>query len=266
VLPYRRGLRPGWLLRIGLLVYDHLGERKLLPPTRVIDLARDPAGVPLKPGLFHTGFEFSDCRVDGLGRKMPAGMTSSKFGEARLGNSSALLRCLVQKSCSCRWSPAARIKRASTSFSTPARGALCRYFDGQKFSPPVLAQPRLPRNRRRLWANAKRAAEALELLHSQSVIHRNIDPWAVITDFGEQSDFRLTGFEWSMRLAASDSPLATLKPSDGRDGVASFGRDWTNLGILVDGIPACCCGRCNANLASQSRHVRRCWVLGSGRR
>jgi hypothetical protein len=36
-----------------------------------------------------------------------------------------------------------------------------------------------------------------------------------------------------MRLAAADSPLASLKPSDGRDGVASFGRDWTNLGILV---------------------------------
>jgi glycerol-3-phosphate dehydrogenase len=64
VLPYRRGLRPAWLLRLGLLVYDHLGGRKLLPPTRVIDLVRDPAGAPLKPGLFHTGFEFSDCRVD----------------------------------------------------------------------------------------------------------------------------------------------------------------------------------------------------------
>jgi glycerol-3-phosphate dehydrogenase len=64
MLPYRRGLRPAWLLRLGLLVYDHLGGRKLLPPTRVIDLAHDPAGAPLKPGLFPTGFEFSDCRVD----------------------------------------------------------------------------------------------------------------------------------------------------------------------------------------------------------
>jgi len=64
VLPYRAGLRPAWLIRLGLFVYDHLGGRKLLPPTRVIDLARDPAGVPLKPGLFRTGFEYSDCRVD----------------------------------------------------------------------------------------------------------------------------------------------------------------------------------------------------------
>ena len=42
VLPYRAGLRPAWLLRLGLFVYDHLGGRKLLPPTRILDLARDP--------------------------------------------------------------------------------------------------------------------------------------------------------------------------------------------------------------------------------
>jgi glycerol-3-phosphate dehydrogenase len=64
VLPYRRGLRPAWMLRLGLFVYDHSGGRKLLPPTRTRDLARDPAGGPLKPGMFRTGFEYSDCRVD----------------------------------------------------------------------------------------------------------------------------------------------------------------------------------------------------------
>jgi glycerol-3-phosphate dehydrogenase len=64
VLPYRPGLRAASLLRLGLFVYDHLGGRKLLPPTRVLDLACDPAGAPLKPGLFRIGFEYSDCRVD----------------------------------------------------------------------------------------------------------------------------------------------------------------------------------------------------------
>jgi len=64
VLPFRRGLRPAWLLRLGLFLYDHMGGRKLLPPTRTLDLARDAAGAPLKPGMFRTGFEFSDCRVD----------------------------------------------------------------------------------------------------------------------------------------------------------------------------------------------------------
>jgi glycerol-3-phosphate dehydrogenase len=64
VLPYRRGLRPAWMLRLGLFLYDHSGGRKLLPPTRTLDLAHDPAGAALKPGLFRTGFEYSDCRVD----------------------------------------------------------------------------------------------------------------------------------------------------------------------------------------------------------
>ena len=64
VLPYRRGLRPAWLLRLALFIYDHLGGRNLLPPTRTLDLARDPAGTSLKLKMFRTGFEFSDCRVD----------------------------------------------------------------------------------------------------------------------------------------------------------------------------------------------------------
>ncbi len=64
VLPHRRGLRPAWMLRLGLFLYDHSGGRKLLPPTRTLDLAHDPAGAPLKPGMFQTGFEYSDCRVD----------------------------------------------------------------------------------------------------------------------------------------------------------------------------------------------------------
>ncbi len=64
VLPHHTGLRPAWLLRLGLFLYDHIGGRKLLPPTRTLDLATDPTGIPLKPGMFHKGFEYSDCRVD----------------------------------------------------------------------------------------------------------------------------------------------------------------------------------------------------------
>jgi glycerol-3-phosphate dehydrogenase len=64
VLPHQTGLRPAWMLRIGLFLYDHLGGRERLPGTRVLDLAADPAGAPLKPGMFATGFEYSDCWVD----------------------------------------------------------------------------------------------------------------------------------------------------------------------------------------------------------
>jgi glycerol-3-phosphate dehydrogenase len=64
VLPHRAGLRPAWMLRIGLFLYDHLGGRQRLPGTRVLDLAVEAAGGPLKAGLFTTGFEYSDCWVD----------------------------------------------------------------------------------------------------------------------------------------------------------------------------------------------------------
>ena len=63
VLPHHKGLRPAWLLRLGLFLYDHIGGRKLLPPTRSLNLASDPAGAPLKPE-FARGFEYSDCWVE----------------------------------------------------------------------------------------------------------------------------------------------------------------------------------------------------------
>ena len=63
VLPHVPGLRPRWLLRLGLFLYDHIGGRKRLPATRSINLARHPAGGPLKPG-FHAAFEYSDGWVD----------------------------------------------------------------------------------------------------------------------------------------------------------------------------------------------------------
>ena len=64
VLPYHKGLRPAWLLRLGLFLYDHLGGRELLPATSTLDLAHDVAGRPLKPGHYSLGFEYSDCWVD----------------------------------------------------------------------------------------------------------------------------------------------------------------------------------------------------------
>ena len=63
VLPYRDGLRPRWLLRLGLFLYDHIGGRHKLPATRSIDLRRDVAGAPLQP-QYRRGFEYSDAAVD----------------------------------------------------------------------------------------------------------------------------------------------------------------------------------------------------------
>ena len=64
VLPHHAGLRPAWLLRLGLFLYDHIGGRHLLPPTRSVDLAHDEVGKPLIANRYKRGFEYSDCFVD----------------------------------------------------------------------------------------------------------------------------------------------------------------------------------------------------------
>ncbi len=63
VLPHHHGLRPWPVIRLGLFLYDHLGGRKILPPTRSVDLANDITGQPLKPE-FVRGYEYSDCWVE----------------------------------------------------------------------------------------------------------------------------------------------------------------------------------------------------------
>jgi len=63
VLPYQKGIRPRWLVRLGLFLYDHIGGRKRLPATRSVNLKTEPAGTPLLPS-FTNGFEYSDCWVD----------------------------------------------------------------------------------------------------------------------------------------------------------------------------------------------------------
>lgn len=63
VMPWARGRRPAWLIRLGLFVYDHLGGRHILPATKRLNLQEDPAGKVLKPHL-KLAYEYSDCWVD----------------------------------------------------------------------------------------------------------------------------------------------------------------------------------------------------------
>lgn len=63
ILPHHDGLRPAWMIRLGLFLYDHLGPRKLLPGSRRLSLRREQAGTVLKP-QYGLGFSYADCRVD----------------------------------------------------------------------------------------------------------------------------------------------------------------------------------------------------------
>jgi glycerol-3-phosphate dehydrogenase len=63
VMPHDPGMRPVWMIRIGLFLYDHLARREVLPGSRTVDLRRHAAGAPLQP-RFTKGFVYSDGWVD----------------------------------------------------------------------------------------------------------------------------------------------------------------------------------------------------------
>jgi glycerol-3-phosphate dehydrogenase len=63
VLPVHEARRSAMALRLGLLLYDWMGRRRILPPSRELDLVTDEAGLPLK-ARFHHAFEYSDCFAD----------------------------------------------------------------------------------------------------------------------------------------------------------------------------------------------------------
>jgi glycerol-3-phosphate dehydrogenase len=63
VLPHSPEMRPAWLLRLGLFLYDHIGGRRSLPGSAAVRLAESPLGVGLKAGVAK-GFAYSDCWVE----------------------------------------------------------------------------------------------------------------------------------------------------------------------------------------------------------
>ena len=63
VLPHHKSLRPAWLIRLGLFLYDHLGGRKLLPPTKVLR-RKSSAKLDALKTEFRLAFEYSDCWVE----------------------------------------------------------------------------------------------------------------------------------------------------------------------------------------------------------
>ena len=62
-MPWMKGRRPAWLIRLGLFLYDNLGGRKILPGTATVGLGGTPEGAPLQP-RFETAYEYSDCWVE----------------------------------------------------------------------------------------------------------------------------------------------------------------------------------------------------------
>jgi len=63
VMPHDAAMRPAWMIRAGLFLYDHLARREVLPGSTGVDLRSNPLGAPLQP-RFTRGFVYSDGWVD----------------------------------------------------------------------------------------------------------------------------------------------------------------------------------------------------------
>ena len=63
LMPWYKGKRPPWLIKLALFLYDNIGGRKILPESKTINLKSDPSGQPLKE-KFVKAFEYSDCWVE----------------------------------------------------------------------------------------------------------------------------------------------------------------------------------------------------------
>ncbi len=63
VMPHDAAMRPAWMIRLGLFLYDHLARRELLPASSSLDLTHSPFGEPLQT-RFTRGFVYSDGWVD----------------------------------------------------------------------------------------------------------------------------------------------------------------------------------------------------------
>lgn len=61
-MPWMKGRRPAWLIRLGLFMYDNLGGRKILPGTKTVDLTMAPEGLPIDD-RFQKAYEYSDCWI-----------------------------------------------------------------------------------------------------------------------------------------------------------------------------------------------------------
>ena len=88
IMPWMKGRRPAWLIRLGLFLYDNLGGREILPGTRTLDLGTAPEGAPLKD-RFKTAYEYSDAWVE----DSRLVMLNARDAEAR--GATILTRCRV---------------------------------------------------------------------------------------------------------------------------------------------------------------------------
>jgi serine/threonine protein kinase len=95
--------------------------------------------------------------------------------------------------------------------------------------------------RRPLWEGLLRIAEAISVLHNEGTLHRAISSASVFTTPDGAADFRLSGFEWSLRVASSDQAASKVGQRyhvrapelENDDAEYSMATDWFDFGLLA---------------------------------
>ena len=95
-LPHVPELRPAWMIRAGLFLYDRLGHRKRLPGSRGVDLRRTVYGNGLKPGLTR-GFVYADCWVDDARLVILNACAARDHGAVILPRTACVGGCVVEQ-------------------------------------------------------------------------------------------------------------------------------------------------------------------------
>lgn len=83
IMPHNSQLKPAWMLRLGLFLYDHLGRRDRLPASKQLNFSKHPAGQLLN-STFKRGFIYSDCWVDDARLVVLNAMTARNHGASIL--------------------------------------------------------------------------------------------------------------------------------------------------------------------------------------
>lgn len=118
---------------------------------------------------------------------------------------------------------------------------LLRQILGERQRYPWLQNLAEVNRRRSLWEGLLRIAEALSILHSEGTLHRSLQASSIFCAPSGQGDFRLSGFEWSLRIAGPEGGAARVgsrstvqaKELDGAEGEYSTATDWFDFGLIA---------------------------------
>lgn len=103
IMPHVKGLRPRWMIKLGLWLYDHMGSRVSLPASEAVALDKMAAASGLRADIKH-GFAYSDAWVDDARLVICNLLSAQKKGAAifartriiEAGRSDGLWRCIAE--------------------------------------------------------------------------------------------------------------------------------------------------------------------------